>query len=432
LRLSGRYGRSWLAGLFLVLLLVSCQGLPEPFSSPTATTPLPTPTSPPAPTPLPVAGTIAGFDYLRQQLQTTAAAERQGLVNQYMAQLQQTPVVGGHRAVFLWQGAAATVALWGDMNDWNPDLHWQLSRLPDTDLWYYAAEFEPTARLDYQYIINNQAPRLDPLNPHTVPTRFEPRSELRMPAYRRPPELDLSAAVPGGTVTRHTLNSSALSQERSFWVYRPVGEIVGRDYPVLFVLDGGDYLNLISAPDILDNLIASRDILPLVVVFSTPVLREQEYRRSEAYTRFLADELVPYVQENFGVTTDPAQTGVMGSGLGGLAALHAAVTRPDRFGLAAGFSGFYSLDDEALARAAGRQTAALGRFYLVAGRYETAVNQSGAPINVPQASQRLAQVLQPRATAVQYDERPQGHSWGLWRDSFGDALRFLYPGSPAN
>ena len=349
-----------------------------------------------------------------------------------MAQLQQAPVVDSNQAVFLWQGAAVSVALWGDMNGWNLDQLWQLSRLQDTDLWYYSAEFEPTARLDYQYIVNNQAPRLDPLNPNTVPTRFEPRSELRMPAYRRPPELEVGAAVPSGAVTRHTLSSETLSQERSFWVYRPVGQIVGRDFPVLFVLDGGDYLNLIDAPDILDRLIANRDILPLVVVFSTPVLREQEYHRSEAYTRFLADELAPYVQENFGVAIDPAQTGVLGSGLGGLAAVHAAVTRPDRFGLAAGFSGFYSLDDEALARAAGRQTAALGRFYLVAGRYETAVSELGTAINVPQASQRLVQVLQPRATAVQYDERPQGHSWGLWRDSFGDALRFLYPVSPVN
>jgi enterochelin esterase-like enzyme len=166
--------------------------------------------------------------------------------------------------------------------------------------------------------------------------------------------------------------------------------------------------------------------LPLIVVFVTPALREQEYRRSDAHVQFLADELVPFMRDNFDATADAGQTGVLGSGLGGLAAVYTAVTRPDTFGLAAGLSGFYSLDDEALARVAGRQTAPLGRFYLAAGSYETAVPETTPPINVIQANQRLLQTLQPRAAAVQYEQRPQGHSWGHWRDAFGDALRFLY------
>lgn len=405
---------------------VGCQSWDNPLAAPTPTAPPSTPTPLPSPTPLPNPNTAAGFDYFLAQLQTSSSSNRQRLVNQYMAQLNQTPVVGDNRAIFLWQGAAVTVQLWGDMNLWNPTQLWSLERLPDTDLWYRVAEFEPTARLDYQFIVNGQPPRLDPRNPHTISTRFEPRSELRMAAYQPPPELRPGPTAPAGTITRHSLESEALNQERSFWVYQPAGQIVGRDYPILYILDGGDYMNLANAPAILDRLIANRDILPLIVVFSTPALREREYRRSEAHVRFLADELVPFMRETYGASADPGQTGILGSGLGGLAAVHTAVARPDTFGLAAGLSGFYSLDDEALARAAGRQTAPLGRFYLAAGSYETAVTELDPPINVVQANQRLLQTVRPRAAAVTYDQRPQGHSWGFWRDVFGDALRFLY------
>lgn len=56
---------------------------------------------------------------------------------------------------------------------------------------------------------------------------------------------------------------------------------------------------------------------------------------SDAYVRFLVEELRPEVERRFRVATGPAHTAVMGSSMGGLASLYALTERPQAFGAAA-------------------------------------------------------------------------------------------------
>ena len=81
-----------------------------------------------------------------------------------------------------------------------------------------------------------------------------------------------------------------LNQLRTFIVYEPAGQIVGEKLPSLYVNDGGNYLNLINSPAILNNLIARREIPPMIVIFLPPVLTNEEYNQNDAYVSFLSDE----------------------------------------------------------------------------------------------------------------------------------------------
>ena len=56
---------------------------------------------------------------------------------------------------------------------------------------------------------------------------------------------------------------------------------------------------------------------------------------SDAYLRFLVEELKPEVERRFRVATGPVDTAVMGSSMGGLASLHALAEYPAVFGAAA-------------------------------------------------------------------------------------------------
>jgi enterochelin esterase family protein len=189
---------------------------------------------------------------------------------------------------------------------------------------------------------------------------------------------------------------------------------------------------LIDTPALLDALIALRLIPPMVVVFLPPVLALEEYSQNDNYISFLADELVPFVQDNFGTDADPAATGVMGSTVGGLAALYAAQTRPDVFGLAAGQSvANLGIDDGLFERRGGFQSDQASadlpdRIYLVVGAYETAVDIHGERQNLLADNRRLAEELAASGQEVQYEELPEGHSWGLWQGTFGRALSYLY------
>lgn len=379
----------------------------------------------PEPTPTPEVTSLTLWDAFLVEVNDLAPAERQQRVDSYLTTIEATPLTDRDRAIFLWQGEARSVVLAGDMNGWNLDTAAAFQQIAPTDLWYLDATFPPSARLDYKIVVNGGNWQLDPLNPRTMLGGFGPNSELVMPDYVAPAEL--SGDAPAGTVTQHRLYSDTLGRARTFYVYTPTQFDPTLVYPSLYVHDGTDYLHLIDTPLILDRLIAAGEIPPLVVVFIPPLQREVEYRRNEAYVTFLADELVPYVQTQYHTSPDAGQTGTLGASMGGLISVYAAASRPDVFGLVAGQSGAYSLDDDAVIQLIATRPQPLPvRFHLVVGTYETAVGGNDQEGNLLAANQRLVAVLENQGLVYQYTELPDGHSWGLWQRQLGAALRFLY------
>ncbi len=411
----------------LIFLLAACEGFENPLAAPTVTPLPPTLTPEPTLTPTPGPNTAVGFDNFLAQALEESVSDRQVLVNRFLAQVESGPILSSGRAIFIYQGAANTIQLNGDMNNWILAEADPLTRLEGTDLWYFSAEFEPDARLDYQFVLNGTDSRQDPLNANTIRGSFGPSSELVMPAYVPPPELLPTAEeIPVGTRSTHTINSSHLNQTRTFVVYQPPGQLVGEKLPSVYINDGSDFLNLIDTPAILDRLIATRQIPPLIAVFVPPIIRNEDYNRNEAYAAFLAEELVPFVQANF--EADPAadKTAVLGASRGGLAAVHTAVLHPEVFGLVAGLSGAYSTDDGALLLRIAGQGAPGVRFYLVIGTYETAVLGNPTEGNLLEVNRLLVDILEDKGYPHLYEEFPQGHSWGLWEAMIGSGLMYLF------
>jgi enterochelin esterase-like enzyme len=373
-------------------------------------------------------GSVAGFDFFLAEAEAMRPDRREEVVNRYAAGLVREPITGDGEAIFFYRGAAESVRILGDMNSWDIEQSPAMTRLEGTDVWFWRAAFEADARLDYRFLVDSGSPSLDPLNPEMVPGPSGPNSVLRMPAYQTPPELAQSSLpIPAGTLTSHTLGSQILGQKRTFQVYEPPGQIVGQRLPVLFVNDGSNYLNLIDTPAILDRLIAQRQVPPLLAVFITPINAQQEYALDDAYAAFLAEELAPYIQQTFGASTDPAATGILGNSLGGLAAVHALLAYPDVFGLAIGQSGRFGEADNALILQASQQRVTPAReagpqVYLVAGTYETAISGQNIVLN----NRQMAGALRQCGFDVVLDERPEGHSWGLWRGTLGTALSALF------
>lgn len=369
---------------------------------------------------------VLAFDTFLESAEAARFSDRPSLSNTFLTGVESTPLSSGTRVVFLWRGDANEVALAGDMNNWMPGEADQFTRLIGSNLWWLSAEYEQVARFDYQLIVDGER-QLDPLNPRTQMTRSGFASELRMPDYLVPPEfLPTNDPIPAGTVSDRTLDSQFLGQTRTYFVYEPPGQLIGAPLPTLYVHDGADYLNIADMPALLDRLIADRDIPPLLVVFVPPIDRNREYARSDAHARFMAEELLPAVRAEFNVSTDPAQTGVLGSALGGLAAFDLALRYPELFGLVATQSADFTAARSAIVDEVGLAELPPLKVHMIIGRYETDVKSDSAEGDLLSANQRLAAFLAEKGIEISYGEGFEGHSWGFWRAQIGDALRFLY------
>lgn len=168
------------------------------------------------------------------------------------------------------------------------------------------------------------------------------------------------ADIPKGRTTELVIDGSRTytGTTRSVWVHVPASAQTHEKLPCLVFQDGGRFLDPddeIRATVVLDNLIATLAIPPMVGVFVDPGVfpeiedpRERKNRNAEydafdsRYADFLIDEVLPLVSETAGISDDPKDRGLCGHSSGGNAAFTAAWHRPDAFGKVIGFSSSFA------------------------------------------------------------------------------------------
>ncbi|MBI2518143.1 MAG: alpha/beta hydrolase [Opitutae bacterium] len=139
---------------------------------------------------------------------------------------------------------------------------------------------------------------------------------------------------------------------REVRVYLPPGGVTPST-PVLIALDG-QMMKEWRLEETLAALAAKGAVVPpLVVAITAGDGRLDEYGlaglpdyagrggKAAEFQRFVIASVLPAVRARYGVTADPARTGVFGASLGGLAAFDLAWRHPDVFGFAGIFSGSF-------------------------------------------------------------------------------------------
>jgi enterochelin esterase family protein len=357
------------------------------------------------------------------------------------------PADGGARLVtFLWRGGPQTrrVDLVGGMPLGRPK---PLSRLGDTDLWYWTERVPKDARFGYGFV-ENAAPgararlRPDPLGART----YAEQSVAELPDAPPQPWSEPREGVPRGKLEAHRVPSAALGADRRVTVYTPPGyDPRGGENGLLVVFDGescgGDLegFNPIPGPVILDNLIARGKIRPAVALFvESGETRDCDLGCHPPFAEFVAGELVPWARSRYRVSPDPGRAVVCGFSRGGLGAAYCALRHPEVFGNVLALSGAFWWYPEAdrdarvppaarplldLTREPGWLTRQFAdgprvpvRFYLEAGRFEERIREE---------SWRLRDVLRAKGCDVAYREHNGGHDYAAWRGSFADGLLAL-------
>ena len=356
------------------------------------------------------------------------------------------PVPGDDRLVrvtFLWLGDPGTrgVFLLGSLSG-----EALLAHLDGTDVWFRSYTVRKDARFTYRLApFRGSVPKdsgkiretatVDPLNPRRHPPTGKPLlSVAEMPAAPAQPWIVRRPGTPSGAVKDGmTVPSSILKGSRPVAVYTPPGYEAGRTYPLLIVFDGSAYRDLIPLPVILDNLIGAGHIPPVVAVLAGRLEadeRENDLSCSRPFSRFVAEELLPWARKGYLVTLEPGGVILAGSSLGGLAAACAAMERPDLFGNVLSQSGAFWWKPEGdtqfewVSRQLANRPRLPLRFYLDVGSLEVR-RKVGNGIDLYGANHRLAETLRAKGYDHLFAEFVGGHGHANWQGTISDGLVFL-------
>jgi enterochelin esterase-like enzyme len=179
-------------------------------------------------------------------------------------------------------------------------------------------------------------------------------SQQRQPGeYKLSPDSLPQEGVPKGKLEGPFLFRSQIISNtvRKYWVYVPAQYNSEKPACVLVFQDGQRAVNpngAIRAPQVLENLIAKKEIPVTIGIFVTPGHRGEEYPEQlglqnpnnraaeydalgDRYARFLIEELLPEVGSRYNLTKDPEGRAIGGFSSGAICAFTVAWERPDEF-----------------------------------------------------------------------------------------------------
>jgi enterochelin esterase family protein len=370
----------------------------------------------------------SSFNAFIQRLDGLVPSARPEIVDSFMAAQKGFPVTEDSIANFVYRGSVtSSIVVTGDHTLWSASGQ-TLTNVAGTNFYYQSRKFEPDARIDYKFI-KDGIWILDPLNGQTVTGGFGPNSEMAMPNFVQPPEIQYNPAIPHGTISSFQFTSINTANTRTIQVYLPPGyALMSRRFPSLYVHDGSDYVSLGSMANVLDNLIDAKKIEPLIVVFVPPSPnRAGEYRQSKItqFSKLMTEELVPYVDSVYHTVAIAAERGTMGSSDGGHISLYLAVNYSGAFGLVGGQSS--TITDLFRAPIQNGPKVPI-KFYLDVGTYDL----SYAGSTFLELNREFRDILLAKEYGVTYAEYHEGHSWGNWRAHIDDILKVLFPLVPVN
>ncbi len=216
----------------------------------------------------------------------------------------------------------------------------------DKGIWEATTAAVPSGAYRYTFVVDG-VPALDPRSPDVSESNANSWSLVVVPGA----DFVDVRNVPHGSVATVYYYSTALGRTRRMHIYTPPGyEVSSTRYPVFYLLHGASdsddsWTSAGRANFILDNLIAAKKAVPMVVVMPAGHTTRNfvmgpptgQPPRDEFAEDFVND-IVPYVEKNYRVLTDRAHTAIAGLSMGGGQTLNISMSHLDRFAYIGVFS----------------------------------------------------------------------------------------------
>jgi enterochelin esterase-like enzyme len=264
------------------------------------------------------------------------------------------------------------IFLAGSFNEWNPDACPMLKNA-DSLMWTVSVPLKPGLH-QYKFILDDKDWITDPENNNKIdngiggfnsiistdPKKF-PIPEEKQALTTPEPDPDSWSGVK--SIPSSIFRGWKISgREIYIWLPPSYNASTEKRFPVLYMHDGqniwdeknccfghgGWYVNSCA-----ENLISEKKIRKIIIVgIPNSSMRTEELGVGEnvfdisnhTYTGFITDILKPYIDKNYKTLSDPANTSIMGSSMGGISSFLLVHHHPDIFGSAACLSTAFGMD----------------------------------------------------------------------------------------
>lgn len=232
-----------------------------------------------------------------------------------------------------------------------------------------------------------------------------------------------------GIVQDETLFSEALQEEMQLLIYLPPNYSPLYKYTVLIANDGKDYFQLGRLTRVADELYAQNEIENLIIVgvpYKNVKDRREKYHpdgaKHKAYIRFLAQELVPYIDEHFPTYQIGMGRALIGDSLAATVSLLTALQYPNTFGKVILHSPL--VNEYVLSEVENYPDVHAFSLYHVIGKEETAVKTGdGLLTDFITPNRKLHNLLIERGFSTFYDELNGDHTWKVWQPDMKRAVK---------
>lgn len=312
--------------------------------------------------------------------------------------------------------------------DWMPVGALEKMKKGDDGVWTYTTPPLPPSIYIYSFTLDGLT-IADPVNPRIKLRARTSASLLEVPG--KTPSLWDARDVPHGAVEINYQKSKALNGEtRSFWVYTPPGyeKERGRQYPVLYLFHGsndtaGGWVLAGQANYILDNLLADRKLVPMIVVmpfghavpFGSP--REIQAKNTEVFERYVLEDVMPLVESKYRAKKDRAHRAIAGLSMGGGQALAIGFNHLELFSAIGAFSA--AVPDKFETRLGGLAKHKLNVLWFACGQDDSLMQRS-KDLDALLTKQNVPHTF--RATAG-------AHTYTVWRHYLGEFAPLLFQGA---
>jgi enterochelin esterase-like enzyme len=231
-----------------------------------------------------------------------------------------------------------------------------------------------------------------------------------------------------GTIEQVAFFSNALQEELELLIYIPANYSPLNEYNILIASDGRDYFQLGGIPRLADQLIEDY-IIENVIIVGVPYKNVADRKRKyvptgdqfHAYLRFLAHELVPYLDEEFTTFQLGSSRALIGDSMAATASLMAAVNYPNIFGKAILQSPY--VDEHVLHEVhTASHTDLLSLYHIIGLRENEVITTDKTIQDFLTPNRALHALIVERGISTFYEEIEGNHTWKYWKPDLKRAL----------